>query len=312
MSEDAGLLHERGRRHWRMGRLAEAEADLRRALALSAGQNPSTRQALGVVLLARGRWREGWALVEARHDVASLRKGRPDFGFPQWQGEDLAGRRLLIVREEGLGDMIMYARFAARARDQGAQVTLLTAPPLVRLLSTIEGVEVLPAQGATEIPAADLWVMSSSLAGCFGATPETLSGAPYLTAEPRALPGGGRIGVVTRGNPNHVNDAHRSLTPEQAKALLATPGAVSLLPEDTGFTDFYQTAQAIMALERVITVDTAVAHLAGALGKPVEILLPSEGVDWRWLSGRTDTPWYDSARLAPSARLADQTGPARS
>ena len=102
---------------------------------------------------------------------------------------------------------------------------------------------------------------------------------------------------MARGNPTHKNDAKRSLDPSGAAELLSLPGAVSLAPEHTGARDFQDTADLIAGLDLVISVDTAVAHLAGSLGVPTWILLPSTGVDWRWLRGRKDSPWYPSARL---------------
>ena len=103
--------------------------------------------------------------------------------------------------------------------------------------------------------------------------------------------------MVTRGNPKHPNDAHRSLPPAQAKRLLDLPGAISLAAEDTGVADFLDTAGLIAGLDLVISVDTSVAHLAGAMGKPVWILLPHLGTDWRWGLSGSETPWYPSARL---------------
>lgn len=296
----AAALHDRGGLHKMAGRLDAAEADLREALRLAPG-NPLTRHALGIVLLSQGRYQDGWPLYEARHEIASLHNPKPDLPYREWRGEPLAGRRLLIFPEQGFGDQIMFARFAAVARDQGADVTLLCPPPLVRLFRSIEGIRVVPAAGAAEFPDPGYWVMSSSIAWRFGVTPDTIPASPYLCADPPRPLGAARIGVVTRGNPRHANDANRSLPPDVAARLLATPGAVSLLPEDTGFADFYETAQAMIALERIITVDTAAAHLAGALGRPVNILVPSVMTDWRWMEGRADSPWYPTARLLRSA-----------
>jgi ADP-heptose:LPS heptosyltransferase len=102
---------------------------------------------------------------------------------------------------------------------------------------------------------------------------------------------------MTRGNPGHANDAHRSLPDDFGRELLALPGAVDLDPSSTGARDFQDTAEIVAGLDLVISVDTSVAHLAGAMGKPVWILLPAVSVDWRWMSARADTPWYPSARL---------------
>ncbi|MBL8556316.1 MAG: hypothetical protein JNL41_18725, partial [Phenylobacterium sp.] len=131
----------------------------------------------------------------------------------------------------------------------------------------------------------------------------TLPSAPYLRAATR--PAGGRIGVATRGNPGHSNDAHRSLPADVAAELLALPGAMSLEPEATGAKDFAETAAIVAGLDLVIAVDTAVAHLAGALGRPAWILLPRIFTDWRWMEGRADSPWYPTARLFRQASPGD-------
>ena len=133
--------------------------------------------------------------------------------------------------------------------------------------------------------------------------PDALPNAPYLSAAPVRAPG--RIGVMTTGNPNHTNDANRSLPPALAQRLLRLPGATSLALADTGASDFADTAAIIAGLDLVITVDTAVAHLAGALGRPVWILIPSIMTDWRWMEGRTDSPWYPSATLYRQSNAGD-------
>src|SRR5262249_54819307 len=105
------------------------------------------------------------------------------------------------------------------------------------------------------------------------------------------------LGVMARGNPAHDNDHRRSLTPKACEGLMSLPGAVSLAPQDTGARDFWDTAAVIMGLDLVISVDTALAHLAGALGKPCWLLLPAVGCDWRWGTEGSATPWYPSLRL---------------
>jgi hypothetical protein len=122
---------------------------------------------------------------------------------------------------------------------------------------------------------------------------ESLPSASYLPGRP----GGSGVGVAWRGDPRHPTNAQRSLTPHHRAQLEALPGAVSLLPEDTGAADFEATAEIIRGLARVVTVDTSLAHLAGAMGKPVWVLLAAENCCWRWQSGRSDSPWYPSMRL---------------
>lgn len=291
---DAAALHNFGCQRLIDGALAEAEAALRAAHALDPA-DAKTRHALGVALLRQGKFIEGWPFYDARHEVPELDSRKPALPYPEWRGEALAGRKLLIFHEQGFGDQIMYARFARLAAAQGADVTLLCPKPLARLFSQLP-VRVVAAVGHVEFPDPDVWVMSSSIAGRFGVTPQTIPGAPYLAAAPRPL-ADARIGIVWRGNPINSNDANRSLPAHLGERLLRLPGAISLEPGSTSARDFQDTAEIVAGLDEVITVDTAVAHLAGALGKPVRILLPSAGTDWRWLMGRNDTPWYPSARL---------------
>jgi len=280
------------------GRLDEAEAAYRRALALAPGA-AGTQRLLATLLLSQGRFAEGFALFEARHLLPGM--GKPDLPFPEWRGEDLAGKRLLIWPEQGFGDQIQFARFAPILQARGVDVTLLCRPALARLFAGSLGVRVLAAEGSVDFPDPDGWVMAGSLAGRLGITPQTVPGRPYLRASsawPRRLAGDFKIGLATRGNPAFVNDANRSLPPAQAARLERLPGAVvDLDPARTGAGDFADTAALIDQLDLVIAVDTAVAHLAGAMGKPCWLLLSALGADWRWLRERTDTPWYPSMRL---------------
>jgi tetratricopeptide (TPR) repeat protein len=301
--DDADVRHNRGAFFALVGRLPEAEAELRRAVEL-APETARSRHALGFVLLRQGRYAEGWPLYEARHETPQIGTARPGLPYPQWRGEDLAGQGLLIFGEQGFGDQIMAARFAPWLAARGVDVTLLCNPLLTRLFAGL-GVRVVGMSGSVEFPSPAAFVMSGDLAGRAGITRETIPGAPYLQAEPKAQ---GGLGVVARGNPSHMNDGNRSLPPELAERLLALPGALSLAPEDTGAADFQATADRIAGLDLVITVDTAVAHLAGAVGKPVWILIPRLMTDWRWGEAGDTTPWYPSARLYRQQTPGDWTG----
>lgn len=272
------------------GRLCGAEVWFRERLSMVPSDERAA-YALSVVLLALGRYAEGVDGYELRHLFGS--GALPDVPWPSWRGEDLNGRRLVIFPEQGFGDAIQFARFAPMLRQAGADVTLLCRPPLERLFSSL-GVRVVAASGAADFPEPDYWVRSNSLLRCAGAVANDVPGAPYLDATPREW---GGVGVVGRGNPRHHNDASRSLPPELEGRLLALPGAKNLSPDITGARDFQDTADIIAGLDLVITVDTSVAHLAGALGKPVWIMLPEHNTDWRWMRGRSDSPWYPSARL---------------
>ncbi len=281
-----------------LGALEEAR-DLLIAEVAADPASARARYDLGVTYMSLGDYPAGWPLYEARREIPRFPMHIPQLPFPEWRGEDLAGKRIVIFPEQGLGDMIQFARFALTLRDQGAQVVLLTWQPIAALLRAgLDGVDVQAAAGAVEMGEPDFWIMAGSLPGPMGLTLRDIPGPPYLRAEAPARRGRAfRVGLATKGSPTNQNDAHRSLGPEQAARLRARPAAeiVSLHHEDAG--DFVSTANLIAGLDLVISVDTAVAHLAGALGKPVFLLLPGFGTDWRWLRGRDDSPWYPQARL---------------
>lgn len=284
-----------------LGRREEAEPVLRQAVALDPAE-PNARHALGMALLAQGRYAEAWPHYEARFEIPALGIDAPALPFPRWRGEDVAGKRILIFPEMGFGDQIQHARFALALRDRGAEVHLFCAPQLHRLFAdSLEGVHVAAATGQVEFPDPDFWTMSATLMSLIGVTPETLPSAPYLQAPPArpATPPGFKVGVVTHGNPKHANDANRSLPPELAARLRnLLPGAViELAPAATGARDFADTAALVAELDLVVSVDTSVAHLAGALGRKTFVLLPAVNTDWRWMTDRTDSPWYPSLTL---------------
>lgn len=254
--------------------------------------------ALGMVLLAQGRYAEGIDAYDQRHAFGTA--PLPKVPWPEWRGEPVRGKHIVIFPEQGLGDQIQFARFAPILRDAGADVTLLCNLLLTRLFGSL-GVRVASATGTVDFPEPDFWVRSNSLLR-LAPTLADVPGAPYLTGSGPLRPG--RFGVMTHGNPHHPFDNLRSPPPEVREKLLAMPGAVSLHPEDTGARDLQETADIIAGLDFVVTVDTAVAHLAGAMGKDVRILLPTPATDWRWgQSGRTN--WYPTATLCRQARPGD-------
>lgn len=300
----------------------EAEQCYRSAMAL-APDYAKARFNLAYLLLRQGRYAEGWDCLEARDWYAPLAE-RP--GCPRWQGEALQGKSLLIGFEAGHGDMIQFCRYAALVKAGGAaRVSILCQPGLKSLFARLAGVDQAIALGES-LPASgwDYWVPPLSLPYLFRTRLDSIpADLPYLTAEPerirhwagimKASPRELRVGLVWKGNPRFENDADRSLPSLAALAPLGEvagvryfslqkgeaeaeaavpPESLSLVDLAPHIEDFGDTAAIAMNLDLVITVDTAVAHLAGALGKPCWVLLPDYKTDWRWLKQREDSPWY--------------------
>lgn len=277
--------------HLKMDRLATEAAD---------------RARWGEELLTRGDYAEGFRLYDAWREVYPERWH--DLPIPRWCGEDLNGAKFLITGEQGFGDQIMCARFAKLLQKRGAQVIWLCDPPLERLFNQCAGIPAASAETGGEFDGISYFCPSSGLPNLFFPPLSEPPGDPYLVAPTPSVVPGLTIGVVPGGNPKKSSDAARSLPADLAAELLALPGVVDLRPENTGARDFYDTASIIAGLDLVISVDTAVAHLAGAMGKPVWILLAEQN-DWRWLRGRSDSPWYRSATLFRQMTQGDWRGP---
>jgi hypothetical protein len=282
--------HNLGVLYQSIGRLAEARTAFEAALAASPGE-VTTEHALAILVLAEGDYAQGFQLYEARRRVPGTAIEAPRPGYPEWLGENPSGAHILVVREQGLGDQIQFARYIPELERLGARVTYLCDPALVPLFRS-NGIDAVGAERGAAYPRADYWTMLYTLPLRLGVTLEGLSGGAYLQAE---AVGGGGVGVKSRGSEAHRHDQFRSLGPEAAVRLEAL--GRDLDPAATGARDFLETARIVASLDRVIAVDTSVAHLAGALGKPVLILLSDLHTDWRWLRDREDSPWYASARL---------------
>jgi len=303
------------------GRLYEAVAACDAAIALRPDFAEAHWNRSFANLLA-GRFGPGWEEYEWRKRHDRFARDFLSLPGPEWAGEDLAGRHLLVQAEQGLGDTIQFARYLPLLAARAARVTLVCPPPLRRLLAQLP-IHLLPR--GESLPAYDLWVDQMSLPRLFGTTPETipsptsyLSADPALTARWRARIGPARIGLVWAGNPAHSNDHRRSMpatalapivagAPQRFVSLQVGPssGAMQALRDwSAELTDFAETAALISVLDLVIAVDTSTAHLAGALGKPVWLMLP-HAPDWRWMHGRADSPWYAAARLFRQPRAGD-------
>ncbi len=294
------------------GHLDAAEASLRAALTI-APDHADAAYSLGTTLLLGGHWAEGWAGFERRWQRRGFADPAPTIRT-RWIGGTTGNQVLLLYGEQGLGDSIQMARFipfiAGRHR-----VTLAVPAPLIRLFSAIPNVERI----ATEPGEHDLACPLMSLPHVLGvATERHLPTTPYLLADPQAmavwharlasLPGL-KIGIAWAGNPDYAADFRRSIPAADLTTLAgvsgvnfvslqkAAPPPVALEAQNwtAELTDLADTAALVGALDLVITVDTAVAHLAGALGKPVWLLNRFDPC-WRWMLGRDDSPWYPSLR----------------
>lgn len=318
-----------------LDRPAEALAACDRALAL-APEHASAHWNLADCRLILGDFARGWEQYEWRWKLPARRDAVRAFAQPLWLGgEPLAGRTILLHAELGLGDTLQFCRYATEVARSGARVVLETQRALVPLLATLEGVEELVARGDV-LPDFDCHCPLLSLPLAFrsdvGSVPASV---PYLKSDPaRVEAWRGRLGAATRprvglawsGSQGLANDK-RSMALADALPLL-DPGIewVSLQKEvrgadaallaahgelrdaSTGLGDFADTAALIELLDLVVTADTSVAHVAGALGKPVWILLPSNPHDWRWLLACEDSIWYPTARLFRQGAPGDWAG----
>lgn len=317
------------------GRLDEAIAIYRQSIALKPDYAEAHWNA-AFALLLRGDLAEGWDEYEWRLQRTDAASKNRDFPRPRWDGDDLAGRTILLHGEQGLGDTIQFARYASALTRRGAGVILEAQPDLKRLLSHLPGVTVIGA--GDPCPPFDVHCPLLSLPRAFRTTLATIPAeVPYLAAEPERvaswrsrLPGDGlRVGIAWQGNPSARVDRGRSPPLAAFAPLARTPGVhlvslqkndgvdqlteagvavLTLGPDFDGGADaFLDTAAVMMSLDLVITSDTSVAHLAGALGRPVWVALKSVP-DWRWLMEREDSPWYPTARLFRQAVAGDWSG----
>ena len=311
-------------------RFEEAHVAYDQALKLKPGDG-AARFGKSLAYLVCGQFREGSALYESRWE-SELRGCKRAFLKPEWDGEtSLDGKTLLMHCEQGLGDTIQFVRYAALLAKQNTKVWLEVQPSLVDLCKTVPGgAPVFPEKSAPT--SYDLTCSLLSLPRLLKTPLETIPATcPYLFADPvkaaqwkerLATSAGPRIGLVPSGNPRHTNDHNRSIPLSVlAPAFASLAGSVFVLQKELAppdreflernrfashlgaeFSDFTETAAALENLDLVVSVDTSLAHLAGALGRPVLLLLPFSP-DWRWLLDRSDSPWY------PSMRILRQTAP---
>ncbi len=310
----------------RLGRLDGAIASYRRAIQL-APNYPEAHKNLGHALLLKGDLVNGFAEYEWRWQQKGWAP-RP-FTQPLWDGSPLVGQTILLHAEQGMGDTIQFIRYARLVKERGGRVVVECPRSLIRLLQTHPDVDQLIPQDSP-LPAFDVHAPLLSLPHILGTTLETIPAAvPYLHPPERLEledTNHFKVGIVWSGNPDHRNNHLRSCQLEHFRVLQDIPGirfyslqkgpAATDLQTVTGLPlqdwserlqDFADTAAAIAQLDLVITVDTAVAHVAGALGRPVWLLL-HHSPDWRWMLDRADTPWYPTMRLFRQAQLGDWQG----
>jgi hypothetical protein len=316
-----------------LGRDAEALTCLRRALDL----RPDLAEAQetdAIWLLRYGRFREGWQKYEARYRTQANQNLQRSFAQPRWQGEPLLGRTILLHAEQGLGDALQFVRYAPLVAARGGSVILELYAEVAPLVMQMPGIAQVVSSGSA-LPAFDLHCSLLSLPLVFGTDLDSIPATvPYLAVPEdrirrwrarlgprRAL----RVGIAWSGNPVHRDDARRSIPFDTFSALLTDRPEVEFHVVQTQMRDadraalmrwphvrdpagrlldFADTGALVSLMDVVITVDTSVAHLAGALDRPVWLLLANLA-DWRWLLQRDDSPWYPSFWLFRQSQRGD-------
>ena len=303
-------------------RFAESAAAAEEAIRL----DPNSAEAhtnLSHALLLQGDFARGFAEYEWRFKVPGFPTPLRDFPQPAWTGQPVEGRTLFLHDEQGVGDGIQFARYARSLKAMGARVIVECNTQLLRLFQGLDGADAVIGRFQPP-PPFDLHAPLMSLPHRLGTTPDRVPAEiPYLRTEREltarwrerlAAVEGLRVGIVWAGSPEHRNDRNRSLALGALAPLADIPGVrllsvqkgpgaaqlaeAPMAVEDLGpgIADFADTAAILANLDLLVTVDTSVAHLAGALGRPVWVLLPFSP-DWRWIMGRDDTPWYPTMRL---------------
>lgn len=336
--ENADILRSYGRSLQALGRLSEALAVHVRSIAASP-EGAEGHFNYADALLAAGDFNAGWAEYEWRWSLSHV---RPRALGPAWTGDDLRGRTILLHAEQGFGDTLQFARYAPMVAARGGRVVLEVQRPLLRLMRSLEGVDQVLGQGDT-LPSFDVHCPLMSLPRAFSTELTTVpADIPYLQPDPslvtawelilrkdRAL----QVGLVWAGSAHQTEFAialanqRRSMplstlaplgqvaglrfislqTGEPAEELRSAPPGLKVSSYLSEGMDFADTAALVATLDLVITVDTAVAHLAGALGVPVWVLSRFDGC-WRWLKDRDDSPWYPTLRLYRQKSPMDWAG----
>ena len=303
---------------------------LERALAVKPG-DPNARYALGFTQLLLGEFEQGWKNYEARFKTGQKEFPDRQFAQPRWTGENLEGRTILVFAEQGLGDTLQFLRYTSLIAERGSRIVLQCQPVLKPLIETCSWIQTVVAPG-DPLPPFHFQIPLLSLPAVFKTSLESIPNrVPYLRVPgnaafelPSTPPGRMKIGLVWAGNPVLQNDLVRSIPLATLSPLWSLPNAsffslqvgpaslqLAMAPHTRRpidlkpfLSDFAKTAAAVQRLDLVISVDTAVAHLGGTLGKPVWLLLPF-APEWRWLLDREDSPWYPTMRLYRQRKADD-------
>jgi Tfp pilus assembly protein PilF len=313
--------------------IEQAIGSLRRALLLD-NTMAAAHFELAEALLVSGQFEEGWREYEWRFSMAHSPSLLPSNDRPLWDGKPMPGGTLLLIGDQGFGDTIQFSRYIPEVAKRCSTVVVACSRDMQPIVAQHAGIARCVDRW-DDVPAFDAYCPLSGLPHCFGTRVETIPAAPrYLHADPQwvsqwraridaLVPAGyRRIGLVWAGRPTHGNDFNRSMHLQQLEALAKLErvafislqmgptqaeigryfGAAPLFNLGAEIRDFNDTMAILANIEQLVTVDTAVAHLAGAMGVPVFLMLPY-APDWRWLMTRSDTPWY------PSVTLCRQRGP---
>lgn len=311
------------------GKLTEALSLYQQALNINP-DFPEAHENLGMILLLNGDFQTGFTEYEWR--CKTKKYLRHSFPYSFWNGSDLNGKKILLICDQGLGDAIQFIRYVSLIAKKGGKVIILCQEPLLRLFNNLADIEQVITEALVEF---DVYAFVMSLPYLIGTNLDTIPAQiPYISASKpypfilqKPLQTNLKVGIVWAGSPNNQNDQNRSCHIKHFLSIINIPGitfyslqkgakAAQLTQIDTlgkvedlsnQLNDFADTANLVAQLDLIISVDTSVAHLAGAMGKPVWLLL-SFVSDWRWMLDREDSPWYPTMRLFRQSELGDWTG----
>lgn len=327
MPDDAGAMNNKATILKSLGRLDDALTTYRNALA----RNPDdadTRSNFAMTLLLAGDLEAGWAAFEHRWRKKSNAGKRPELPFPEWRGEPLQGRSILVFAEQGLGDIVQFSRYLPLLQDRGADVGFLVSNRVHKILgASFPGIRFFNDVQQVHTTSFDFSCAMMSLPLHFKTRLDSIPGdVPYLKSSPERVAHwrsrigeqGFKVGICWQGNPFVAIDAGRSFPLEAFAPLAAIPGvrlislqknegveqlkqcpfAIETLGDefDAGRDAFADSLAAMQSLDLIIAPDTSIAHVAGACGRPVWVAL-KHVPDWRWMLGREDSPWYPTVRL---------------